>query len=76
MQVNELIELNPEICGGRPVVRGTRVTVESVLGYLSAGDSLEDVLEGHPNLKREDVLACLEFARRLGGAHSVCLAAA
>jgi hypothetical protein len=50
--------------------------VDTVLGYLSAGDGMEDVLEGHPNLTRDDVLACLEFARRLSATHSVALAAA
>jgi uncharacterized protein (DUF433 family) len=74
--MNHRIELDPEVCGGRPVIRGTRITVDTVLGYLSAGDSMEDILEGHPNLTRDDVLACLEFARRLSATHSVALAAA
>lgn len=74
--MKQRIELNPGVCGGRPVIRGTRITVDTVLGYLSAGDRVEDVLEGHPNLIREDVLACLEFARRLSATHSVSLAAA
>jgi len=74
--MSDRIELNPEVCGGRPVIRGTRITVDTVLGYLSAGDGVEDILEGHPNLTRDDVLACLEFARRLGALHSVSLAAA
>jgi len=70
------IELNPEVCGGRAVVRGTRITVETILGYLSAGDSINDVLEAHPNITKEDVLACLEFAQRVGSARSFSLAAA
>ena len=64
------IELNPETCNGRPIVRGTRITVQTVLSYLSAGDAIEDVLAAHPQLQREDVLACLEYARRLGAAHT------
>ena len=49
----------------RPVVRGTRITVQSVLEFLSAGDSVEEVLEEYPDLTREDVLACLAFASGL-----------
>jgi uncharacterized protein (DUF433 family) len=70
------IELNPDVCGGRAVIQGTRITVETVIGYLSAGDSISDVLEAHPNLSKEDVLACLEFAQRVGSARSLSLAAA
>ena len=66
----ERIELNPEICNGKPVIRGTRITVQTVLSFLSAGDSIEDILEGYPQLKREDVLACLAYARRLTETHS------
>ncbi|MDO8545161.1 MAG: DUF433 domain-containing protein [Opitutaceae bacterium] len=64
------IELNPEICNGKPVIRGTRISVQSILGFLSAGDSIDDVLAGYPQLAREDVLACLEYTRRLSEAHS------
>jgi uncharacterized protein (DUF433 family) len=64
------IELNPDVCQGKPVVRGTRITVQTVLSYLSAGDNIEDVLQAHPRLTREDVLACLEYARRLSDTHT------
>ena len=56
---------------GKPVVGGTRITVQSILGFLSAGDTVEDVLEGYPQLSRADVLACLDYARRLGEAKSI-----
>ncbi|PNY79841.1 DUF433 domain-containing protein [Deinococcus koreensis] len=52
----------PDVCSGRPTVRGTRITVRTVLDFLAAGDMVEDVLEGYPNLTREDVLACLAYA--------------
>jgi uncharacterized protein (DUF433 family) len=65
------IELNPEVCNGKPVVRGTRITVQTILGFLSAGDSVDDVLVAYPQLSRDDVLACLEYARRLSEIHSV-----
>ena len=64
------IELNPEICNGRPVIRGTRITVDTVLGYLGAGDSTDDVLQAHPRLEIADVLACIDYARRLSAARS------
>jgi uncharacterized protein (DUF433 family) len=64
------IELNPDICNGRPVIRGTRITVETILGYLSAGDSADDVLQAHPGLEMADVLACIDYARRVTSARS------
>ncbi|MFN0129070.1 MAG: DUF433 domain-containing protein [Verrucomicrobiales bacterium] len=58
------ITIDPEICHGKPVIRGLRYPVESMLEYLASGDSIEDVLREFPDLEREDLLACLEFARR------------
>ena len=73
--MSERIEINPEVCNGRPVVRGTRISVETILGYLGAGDGIEDILSAHPQLGREDVLACIEYARRLSAARSTVLLA-
>lgn len=56
------ITINPDICHGQPVVRGLRYPVESLLEYLAGGDTVEDILKAYPDLEREDVLACLEFA--------------
>jgi uncharacterized protein (DUF433 family) len=61
----ERIEIQPDVCNGRPVVRGTRIAVRTVLEFLAAGDSVEDVLEEYPTLTREDVQACLAFASGL-----------
>jgi uncharacterized protein (DUF433 family) len=58
------ITIDPEVCHGKPVIRGLRYPVETILEYLAAGDSLEDVLAEFPDLEREDLLACLEFAQR------------
>ena len=63
--MSERIEILPDVCNGRPVVRGTRIAVQSVLEFLSAGDSVEEVLQEYPDLTREDVLACLAFASGL-----------
>lgn len=64
------IEINPAVCNGKPVIKGTRITVQTVLSYLTAGDGVEDVLRAHPTLTRDDVLACLEYARRLSELHT------
>jgi uncharacterized protein (DUF433 family) len=59
--MHERIAINPKICHGRPVIKGTRVLVGNILGALSGGDSIETVLEDYPNVTREDVLAALAF---------------
>ena len=68
--MSERIRIDPEINGGKPTVAGTRISVQTVLGHLSAGDELQDVLAAYPRLTREDVLACLEYGARLAG-HAV-----
>ncbi len=61
------ITFNPNIFGGKPVVRGRRLAVEHILGMLSAGDSIETILEGYSWLEREDIQACLIYARQIVG---------
>ena len=61
------ITRDPRIFGGKPIIRGRRLAIEHVLGMLSAGDSVETVLEGYPWLEPEDIQACLVFARRMVG---------
>lgn len=61
------IMVDLKIFGGKPIVRGRRLAVERVLGMLAAGDNVEDLLRAYPWLEREDVLACLAFARRVVG---------
>jgi len=56
------ITIDPAICHGKPVIRGLRYPVDSLLEYLAGGDSIDDVLAEFPDLQREDLLACLEFA--------------
>ena len=67
--MSERISINPDVCNGRPVVRGTRIAVQTVLEFLAAGDSVEDVLEEYPRLARADVQACLDYASRVMGNH-------
>jgi uncharacterized protein (DUF433 family) len=59
------ITIDPDVCNGRPVVRGLRITVETILGYLGAGETAEEILRQHPMLEPEDITACLAFASRL-----------
>ena len=59
------IIVDPNVCNGRPTIEGTRITAQTVLEFLSAGDSVEDVLAEYPTLAREDVLACLAYSARL-----------
>ena len=59
--MNDQIVIDPKICHGKPVIRGPRHPVESVLKYLAAGDSFETVPAEFPDLEREDLLACLAF---------------
>ena len=58
------IIIDPNICNGRPIIEDTRITVQTILEFLSAGDTLEDVLEEYPSITREDVLACLAYSAR------------
>jgi len=60
----ERITVNPQIFGGKPIIRGRRLAVEHVLGMLAAGDTVETILEGYPWLEPEDVQACLLYAHR------------
>ena len=65
--MSDRIVIHPDICNGRPVIRGTRIAVQSVLEFLACGDSFEDVLEEFPALNREDIQACMGYASRLMG---------
>ena len=58
----ERITINPEICNGKPIIRGMRITVNTVLEYLAAGESEENILKAYPVLEKEDIRACLKFA--------------
>lgn len=56
------ITSKPEIFGGKPIIRGMRISVELILSLLSQGISLESILEDYPSLTREDIQACLAYA--------------
>ncbi len=60
--MKELIETNPEIILGKPVIKGTRIPVELIVRKLGEGSTIEDLLDGYPNLSREAVMAALMYA--------------
>ena len=59
----ERIELNPRVCNGKPVIRGTRIPVSVILEQIAEGESWENLLAGYPELTREDIQAALLYAR-------------
>ena len=67
----ERIVVNPEIMGGKPVVKGTRITVEQVLKLLAQGLSLKEIVKDYPHLTREDVAAVLLYAAKVAGEEEV-----
>ena len=62
MKRYEKIEINPNIMFGKPVIKGTRTTVEQILRKLAGGMTVEEIITDHPHLRKEDILAAQEFA--------------
>lgn len=65
MSLTERITIDPEICHGKPTIRGLRYPVEMILELLSSGMTVDDILADYEDLEREDILAALDFAKRL-----------
>jgi uncharacterized protein (DUF433 family) len=65
MNLAERITTDPEICHGKPCIRGLRYPVETILELLSSGMTTEEILADYEDLEREDILAALAFATRL-----------
>lgn len=59
------IIIDPDICNGKPVIRGMRITAETILEFLGAGETEQEILKQYPMLEKEDITACLAFAARL-----------
>lgn len=62
MDATKYIEINPSIMMGKPVIKGTRITVENILEKLAAGETEQDILTAHPHIKPIDIKAALAFA--------------
>jgi len=65
MNLSERITIDPEICHGKPTIRGLRYPVEVILEVLSSGMTNDELLADYQDLEREDILAALDFAGRL-----------
>jgi uncharacterized protein (DUF433 family) len=63
--MNDRITMNPDVLVGKPVIKGTRLSVEFIVGLLAQGWSMDDVLQEYDHITREDVLACLAYAHQL-----------
>ncbi len=64
-KLTDRITIDEKTCSGKPVIRGKRITVQTVLEFLSAGESVDGILKQYPTLEREDITACLQFAAAL-----------
>ena len=69
MAWSERITVDPEVLGGKPAIRGTRLAVEFVLELLAAGESETEILDQYPGLTKADILACLAYASYLAHEH-------
>jgi uncharacterized protein (DUF433 family) len=63
--MDSYIEINPEVCHGKPVIRGTRIMVRNILGSLAGGDSISDILQNYPELTYEAIEAAIAYAIEL-----------
>ena len=75
MNLTDRITIDPDICHGKPTIRGLRYPVELILELLSSGMTIEEILSDYEDLEREDVFAALAFATRLSQVKRVELAA-
>jgi uncharacterized protein (DUF433 family) len=69
--MNKRIVSNPEVCGGEPCIKGTRIPVHVILSHIAAGDDYSLILEQFPRIQQEDIVACLEYASYLATEKSV-----
>lgn len=61
---NNRIVFNPDVLSGKPIIKGTRISVEFILELLSSGMTIEDIKEEYPHLKKEDILAAIDYAAK------------
>jgi uncharacterized protein (DUF433 family) len=63
--IADRITIDEKICNGKPTIRGKRISVQTILEFLSAGEAKEEILKQYPSLEPEDIDACLKFASEL-----------
>lgn len=71
LQLLKRITINPDICHGKPVVRGLRYPVENILELLASGMTFDEILQDYEDLEKEDLLAVLEYAAKLAKVKSI-----
>lgn len=59
--INGRITIDPDLCNGKPTLRGKRITVQTILEFLSAGETAKEILHQYPSLEAEDINACLVY---------------
>ena len=59
------ITIDPDLCNGKPTIRGKRITVQTIVEFLSVGESEKEILNQFPSLEEQDIQACLVFASKL-----------
>jgi uncharacterized protein (DUF433 family) len=65
MIIEDNIEIDPEICHGKPRIKGTRIMVSIILEWLEAGKTFDEILEAYPSLTKEDISSAIKYARKL-----------
>jgi uncharacterized protein (DUF433 family) len=68
---HDRIEVDPQILRGKPCIKGTRIPVALILGYVAAGETTEHILREYPDITAQDVVACLQYARDLADFEAV-----
>ena len=63
--LSDRITIDPDLCNGKPTIRGMRISVQTVLEFLGAGESEAEILHQYPSLQKEDIGACIKFAANL-----------
>jgi len=72
MNISERIYIDEKVCNGKPVIKGTRITVQTILDFLSEGNSLYKILKQYPALNKTDIQAAIKFAAiQMGKNHSI-----
>jgi uncharacterized protein (DUF433 family) len=60
--LTDRITIDPDLCNGKPTIRGLRITVQTILEFLGAGESENEILKQYPSLEKDDLTACIKFA--------------
>ena len=63
--IDDRIGIDDSVCGGKPMIRGKRITVQTILEFLGAGETKKEILKQFPSLEQADIDACLRFASKL-----------